>query len=75
MQGTVATRFAFGDQFNEEFVENLNLNATVNGFVKIDQHLSKLWAEMRTSLFDSQYIVTKRYDVSAAEKDNPYHQV
>jgi len=32
MQGIVATCFAFGGQFNKEFVENLNLNATVKEF-------------------------------------------
>ena len=51
MQGIVATGFAFGGQCNKEFVENLNLNATVKDLWKSITILSKLWAEMRTSLY------------------------
>ncbi len=34
MQGIVASRFRYGGQYNNQFVENLNLNATVKEFKK-----------------------------------------
>jgi len=43
-QGNVATRFRYGGIFNDSFIARLLLSLIVKEFVKIGQHLLKLWA-------------------------------
>ena len=52
--GSVATYLMYGGIFKYEFVANLPASLPVKEFVKIGQHLGRLWEKFGVLFFDSQ---------------------